>query len=51
LRERGIRAVAVQVNGSLAQEGAFAPPAVSAALFDAALRPDADWTPHVAYDG
>ena len=51
LSERGIRAVAVQVNGALAREGPFAPPAVSAALFAAAQRPEEGWTPHVAYDG
>ncbi len=51
LSERGIRAVAVQVNGSLAKEGPFAPQAVSAALFAATQRPDDEWTAHVAYDG
>jgi NAD(P)-dependent dehydrogenase (short-subunit alcohol dehydrogenase family) len=51
LRARGIRAVAVQINGSLAKEGPFAPPAVSAALHAATQRPDSEWTAHVAYDG
>ncbi len=51
LSERGIRAVAVQINGSLAKEGAFAPPAVSAALHAATQRPDSEWTAHVAYNG
>ena len=50
LSERGIRAVAVQINGSLAKEGPFAPLAVSAALHAAAVRPDDGWTAHVAYD-
>lgn len=51
LSGRGIRAVAVQINGSLATEGPFAPPAVSRALFEATQRPDRDWTAHVGYDG
>ena len=51
LRDRGIRAVAVQINGSLAKEGPFAPLAVSAALHAATQRPDSEWTAHVAYDG
>lgn len=51
LSGRGIRAVAVQINGSLAQEGPFAPAAVSAALHAATQRPDSEWTAHVAYDG
>lgn len=51
LSEHGIRAVAVQINGSLAKEGPFAPLAVSAALHAATQRPDSEWTTHVAYDG
>lgn len=51
LSGRGIRAVAVQINGSLAKEGPFAPPAVSAALHAATVRSDAEWTAHVGYDG
>jgi len=51
LSGRGIRAVAVQINGSLAKEGPFAPLAVSAALHAATQRPDSEWTAHVAYDG
>ena len=47
----GIRAVAVQINGSLAKDGPFAPPAVSAALHAATVRSDDDWTAHVGYDG
>jgi len=47
----GIRAVAVQVNGLLAQEGPFAPAAVSEALYAATVRPDDGWTAHVPYDG
>lgn len=51
LSELGIRAVAVQINGSLAKEGPFAPPAVSAVLHAATRRPDSEWTAQVAYDG
>lgn len=51
LAERGVRAVAVQVNGALAKEGPFAPPAVAQALYAAATRPQEGWTPHVGYDG
>lgn len=51
LAERGVRAVAVQINGSLAKDGPFAPPAVAQALYDATMRPAEDWTPHVPYDG
>jgi NADP-dependent 3-hydroxy acid dehydrogenase YdfG len=51
LQERGIRAVALQVNGVLAKEGPFAPPAVAEALYAAIARPDAEWTPHLPYNG
>jgi len=51
LSGRGIRAVAVQINGSLAKDGPFAPPAVSEALFAATVRSDSEWTAHVGYDG
>ena len=47
----GIRAVAVQVNGTLDKEGPFAPPAVAEALYAATVRPNEGWTPHVSYDG
>jgi NADP-dependent 3-hydroxy acid dehydrogenase YdfG len=47
----GIRAVAVQVNGVLEDEGQFAPVAVAEAMYAAAIRPDEGWTPQVAYDG
>ncbi|MDN5892500.1 MAG: SDR family oxidoreductase [Nocardioides sp.] len=47
----GIRAVAVQVNGVLAEEGPFSPAAVAEALYAASVRPDQGWTPHVDYDG
>jgi len=51
LAERGIRAVAVQVNGVLAQDGPFSPPYVADALYAATVRPDDGWTPHVPYNG
>ena len=51
LSDRGVRAVALQVNGALAEEGPFAPPAVAEALYDAASRPDDGWTAQVGYDG
>jgi NAD(P)-dependent dehydrogenase (short-subunit alcohol dehydrogenase family) len=47
----GIRAVCVQVNGLLAKEGPFAPPAVADALYAATVRPNEGWTPQVPYDG
>lgn len=46
-----VRAVAVQINGMLAKEGPFSPAPIADALWAAATRPDADWTPQVAYDG
>jgi len=47
----GIRAVAVQVNGVLGDDGPFAPSAVAEAMYAAATRPDEGWTAQVAYDG
>jgi len=51
LAPQGIRAVAVQVNGTLADDGPFATDRVAQALYDAATRPDGGWTPQVSYDG
>ncbi|CUR59324.1 Short-chain dehydrogenase/reductase [metagenome] len=51
LEPDGIRAVAVQINGTLAREGPFSPGPVSAALHAAATRPDVGWTAQVSYDG
>lgn len=51
LAPHGIRAVAVQVNGTLAREGPFSPDPIAEAMFAAVSRPDESWTPHVAYDG
>lgn len=47
----GIRAVAVQINGVLAQDGPFSPPPIAEAMWQAVTRPDDGWTPHVPYDG
>ena len=47
----GIRAVAVQVNGTLAREGPFSPDPIAAAMYDAVTRPEGSWTSQVAYDG
>lgn len=46
---RGVRAVAVQVNGVLAEEGTFSPEQVAEALYQAAIRPDSAWTAHVTH--
>lgn len=51
LKPDGIRAVAVQVNGTLAEDGPFSPASVADALHAAATRPDEGWTAHVPYDG
>lgn len=51
LAPEGIRAVTVQVNGALADEGPFSPAAVAEALWAAAARSDEDWTSYVGHDG
>jgi len=51
LAPEGVRAVAVQINGVLAKEGPFTPPPIAEAMWAAVARDDADWTPHVAYNG
>jgi NAD(P)-dependent dehydrogenase (short-subunit alcohol dehydrogenase family) len=51
LAPRGVRAVAVQINGVLGKEGPFSPPPIAEAMWGAVARPDEDWTPHVSYDG
>jgi NAD(P)-dependent dehydrogenase (short-subunit alcohol dehydrogenase family) len=51
LAPRGVRAVAVQINGVLGREGPFSPPPIADAMWRAVARPDEDWTPHVPYDG
>ncbi|MFI9403205.1 SDR family NAD(P)-dependent oxidoreductase [Nocardia sp. NPDC052316] len=50
LAPKGIRAVAVQINGVLG-EGAFTRDRVAEALHAAAVRPLDEWTPHTSYDG
>lgn len=47
----GVRAVAVQVNGVLSQDGPFSPAPVADALHAAAARADDGWTAQVPYDG
>ena len=47
----GVRAVAVQINGVLGREGPFSPPRIAEAMWRAVSRPDAEWTPHVPYNG
>lgn len=47
----GIHAVAVQVNGVLAEQGPFSPPAIAEAMWRAVSRPEADWSAQVPYDG
>lgn len=51
LKPDGIRAVAVQINGSLGKDGPFAPPMIADAMWAATSRSAEEWTPHVAYDG
>jgi len=51
LAPHAIRAVAVQVNGTLAREGPFSPDPIADAMFVAVTRPDESWTAHVPYDG
>jgi NAD(P)-dependent dehydrogenase (short-subunit alcohol dehydrogenase family) len=47
----GIRAVAVQINGVLGADGPFSPAPIAEAMWQATTRPDAAWTPQVAYNG
>ncbi|PPJ15111.1 SDR family oxidoreductase [Nocardia cyriacigeorgica] len=51
LAAEGIRAVAVQINGLLAETGPFSPPPIAEAMWAAVSRSEAEWTPHVSYDG
>jgi NAD(P)-dependent dehydrogenase (short-subunit alcohol dehydrogenase family) len=51
LGEHGVRAVVVQINGVLGDEGPFSPAPIADAMWTAVSRPDGEWTPHVAYDG
>lgn len=51
LAAQHIRAVAVQINGVLADTGPFAPDAIAEAMWQATTRRNDDWTPHVTYNG
>lgn len=51
LTDRGVRAVAVQVNGVLGKDGPFSPPLIAEAMWRAVARADDDWTAQVSYDG
>ena len=51
LAPEGIRAVAVQINGTLGPDGPFSPGPVADALYAATMRLDEEWTVHVPYDG
>ncbi|WP_280230921.1 SDR family NAD(P)-dependent oxidoreductase [Nocardia cyriacigeorgica] len=51
LAAEGIRAVAVQINGLLAETGPFSPPPIAEAMWAAVARTDEEWMPHVSYDG
>lgn len=51
LKSEGIRAVAVQINGALAREGAFSPTPIAEAMWQAVSRADEDWTAQVGYNG
>jgi len=49
MKARGVRAVAMQINGELKKEGTFGPEAIADALFAAATRPAEGWTTDVPY--
>lgn len=51
LQAHDARAVAVQINGALAREGAFSPTPIAEAFWAAVSRDDDAWTAHVSYDG
>ncbi len=51
LRDDGIRAVSMTVNGTLGAGTPFDPALVADAIYTASLRTDADWTSEVAFDG
>jgi NAD(P)-dependent dehydrogenase (short-subunit alcohol dehydrogenase family) len=51
LKDDGIRAVSVTVNGTLERGTAFDPDRVADALYAAAHQPEEDWQVEVAYDG
>lgn len=45
----GVRAVCIQINGILADEGQFSPPPIADAMWQAVIRADDEWTTDVAY--
>lgn len=51
LRDDGIRAVSVTVNGTLGDDGPFSPDRVAEALVAAARQDEGDWRTEVPYDG
>lgn len=51
LAPQGARAVTVQINGMLAEDGPFSPPPIADAMWAAVTRGDDAWTPYVPYDG
>ncbi len=51
LAAHGVRAVTVQVNGVLGKQGAFAPPVIADAMWQAVTRSEEAWSPLVPYDG
>jgi NAD(P)-dependent dehydrogenase (short-subunit alcohol dehydrogenase family) len=51
LRDEGVRAVTLTVNGTLERGTAFDPDRVAEALHAAVTRPDEQWEVEVAYDG
>ena len=51
LRDEGVRAVSLTVNGTLERGTAFDPDRVADAIHGAVSRADDDWQVEVAYDG
>ncbi len=51
VRDDGIRAMSLTVNGTLGPGTPFDPALVAEAIYAASLRPNAGWTTEVAFDG
>lgn len=51
LRDDGVRAVSLTVNGTLGGDGPFTPDRVAAALVAAARQDEGDWRSELPYDG
>ena len=51
LKPDGIRAVSVTVNGTLERGTPFDPDRVAEAIYEAAVRPETEWTAEVPFDG